>query len=74
MSRQGTARRLLTPGEVMQLPPDDEIVMVSGHPPVKAKKIRFFADPNFRAREQAAPALSAGGYADAPPGRGDDWS
>ena len=74
VSRQETARQLLTPGEVMQLPPDDEIVMVSGHPPVKAKKIRFFADPNFRARELAAPALSAGVYADAPPARGDDWS
>src|SRR3546814_3938897 len=28
VSRQETARQLLTPGEVMQLPPDDEIVMV----------------------------------------------
>ena len=33
VSRQETARQLLTPGEVMQLPPDDEVVMVSGHPP-----------------------------------------
>jgi type IV secretion system protein VirD4 len=30
VSRQETARQLLTPGEIMQLPPTDEIVMVSG--------------------------------------------
>ena len=29
VSRQETARPLLTPGEVMQLPPDDEVVMLS---------------------------------------------
>ena len=32
VSRQETARPLLTPGEVMQLPPDDELVLVSGVP------------------------------------------
>ena len=74
VSRQETARQLLTPGEVMQLPPDDEIVMVSGHPPVKAKKIRFYADPNFKTRQLKAPALSAGAYVDTPPARADDWS
>ncbi|RVD13408.1 conjugal transfer protein TraG, partial [Mesorhizobium sp. M4B.F.Ca.ET.017.02.2.1] len=30
VSRQETARPLLTPGEVMQLPPSDELVLVSG--------------------------------------------
>ena len=74
VSRQETARQLLTPGEVMQLPPDDEIVMVSGHPPVKAKKIRFYADPNFKTRQLKAPVLSAGAYVDTPPARADDWS
>ena len=56
VSRQETARQLLTPGEVMQLPPDEEIVMVSGHPPIRAKKIRFYADANFKGR--ALPARS----------------
>jgi type IV secretion system protein VirD4 len=32
VSRQETARALLTPGEVMQLPPTDELVFVAGHP------------------------------------------
>ena len=38
VSRQETARPLLTPGEVMQFSPEEEIVMVSGHPPVRARK------------------------------------
>ena len=74
VSRQETARQLLTPGEVMQLPPDDEIVMVSGHPPIRAKKIRFYADANFKTRTLPAPKLSGDGYADKPAARIDDWS
>ena len=74
VSRQETARQLLTPGEVMQLPPDDEIVMVSGRPPIRAKKIRFYADANFKGRPLAAPKLSVEGYADKPATQVDDWS
>ena len=48
ISRQETARPLLTPGEVMQLPPDDEIVMVSGSPPIRAKKVRYYEDRRTR--------------------------
>ncbi|MGF3021906.1 conjugal transfer protein TraG [Methylobacterium aquaticum] len=44
VSRSETARQLLTPGEIMQLPPDDEIVMVAGSPPVRAKKARYYED------------------------------
>jgi type IV secretion system protein VirD4 len=74
VSRQETARPLLTPGEVMQLPPDDEVVMVSGHPPIQAKKIRYYRDANFKARIVAPPVLTTGRYADAPAARPDDWS
>jgi type IV secretion system protein VirD4 len=47
VSRQETARALLTPGEVMQLPADDELIMVSGCPPIRAKKVRYFEDRQF---------------------------
>jgi type IV secretion system protein VirD4 len=50
VSRQETARPLLTPGEVMQLPPEDELVMVSGCPPIRAKKARYYEDPELKAR------------------------
>jgi type IV secretion system protein VirD4 len=56
VSRSETARQLLTPGEVMQLPPTDEIVMVAGVHPVRAKKARYFTDPRFAERVLPAPA------------------
>ncbi len=74
VSRQETARPLLTPGEIMQLPPDDEVVMVSGHPPIQAKKIRYYQDRNFMQRVAPPPVLAATVYADAPSPRPDDWS
>ncbi|MFL6959471.1 conjugal transfer protein TraG [Nocardiopsis yanglingensis] len=74
VSRQETARPLLTPGEVMQLPPDDAVVMVSSVAPIRAKKLRYYADANFRRRVLPPPALTAGRYADMPPARPDDWS
>ena len=74
VSRQESARPLLTPGEIMQLPPDDEIVMVSGHPPVRAKKLRYYEDRNFTSRVLPPPVLATEDYADRPPQRPDDWA
>ena len=74
VSRKETARPLLTPGEVMQLPPDEGIVMVSGQPPIRAKKLRYFEDANFTGRVCPPPGLEVGGpYVDRPPLRPDDW-
>ena len=58
VSRQETARPLLTPGEVMQLPPDDELVLVSGCPPIRAKKARYYEDAELKTRILPPPALS----------------
>jgi type IV secretion system protein VirD4 len=68
VSRSETARPLLTPGEVMQLPPTDEIVMVSGIHPIRAKKARYFEDKRFTERVLPPPASTAS----VP--RPDDWS
>ncbi|MFZ5610293.1 MAG: conjugal transfer protein TraG [Pseudomonadota bacterium] len=59
VSRQETARPLLTPGEIMQLPPDDEIVLVSGAPPVRGKKARYYTDPQIKTRILSPPKLMA---------------
>jgi type IV secretion system protein VirD4 len=74
VSRQETARPLLTPGEVMQLPADASVVMVSSVAPIRAQKLRYYQDANFRQRLFAPPKLTAGGYADVPTPRADDWS
>jgi type IV secretion system protein VirD4 len=73
VSRQETARALLTPGEVMQLPADEELILVSGLAPIRAKKLRYYEDGNFKARLDAAPTLSEGGFADCPPSQEHDW-
>jgi type IV secretion system protein VirD4 len=58
VSRQETARPLMTAGEVMQLPPDDEIVMIAGAPPIRAKKVRYYEDSRLRERVLPVPKLS----------------
>ncbi|MEW5704372.1 MAG: conjugal transfer protein TraG [Pseudomonadota bacterium] len=74
VSRQETARPLLTPGEVMQLPPADELVLVSGLAPIRAKKLRYYEDRNFTSRVADAPVLADVVYHDKPASRPDDWS
>nr|BAH90430.1 conjugal transfer protein TraG [uncultured bacterium] len=69
VSRSETARQLLTPGEIMQLPPHEEIVMVAGIPPIRATKARYFEDARFRERLLPPPDLTP------PEGtRADDWT
>jgi type IV secretion system protein VirD4 len=70
VSRSETARQLLTPGEIMQLPPEDEIVMVAGVPPIRANKVRYYKDRRFTERVVSPPDIHA---ASGPPGP-DDWS
>ena len=69
VSRSETARPLLTPGEVMQLPPADEIVMVAGTPPIRAKKARYFEDRRFQERVLPPPV-----HAKPIAAKADDWS
>ncbi|MBS0470941.1 MAG: conjugal transfer protein TraG [Proteobacteria bacterium] len=73
VSRQETARPLLTPGEVMQLPPNDELILVSSLAPIRAKKLRYYEDRNFISRIADAPALGDGRYVDVPAPRPNDW-
>ena len=69
VSRSETARPLLTSGEIMQLPAADEIVMVAGTPPIRAKKARYYEDERFQERVSQPPAPIRPTTA-----RPDDWS
>lgn len=71
VSRQETARPLLTPGEIMQLPPADEIVMAAGTPPIRAKKARYFEDVRLQERILPPPELPS---APAAKPAADDWT
>jgi type IV secretion system protein VirD4 len=70
VSRSETARPLLTPGEVMQLPPTDEIVMVAGTAPIRAKKARYYEDARFKERVLSPPDPQKSGRTP----RADGWS
>lgn len=69
VSRTETPRALLTQGEIMQLPETDEIIMLAGAHPVRAKKVRYYADPRLSGRVLAPPAITQVREATAP----DDW-
>ena len=71
VSRQETARPLLTPGEVMQLPSNDELVLISGCLPIRAMKARYFEDERFR--ERVIPPAKPDGAAEARNNPKDDW-
>ena len=79
VSRQETARPLLTPGEVMQLPLTDELVLVSGIPPIRASKVRYHEDARFKSRILDLPVGSPPAPREGPFGgrsdlRHDDWT
>ena len=79
VSRQETARPLLTAGEVMQLPPDDELVLVSGCHPIRAKKARYYENRELKARILPPPELSrrdvmATAAGSSSPSRAADWA
>lgn len=46
-SEHVVARDLITPDEIMRLPSDVMILLTNGQKPVLARKIRYYADPEF---------------------------
>ena len=58
VSRSETARALLTQGEIMQLPDSDEIVMLAGSHPIRAKKARYYKDRQLSSRVEPPPSLA----------------
>ena len=54
VSRQEVPRSLLTPGEVMQLPATDSLILTGGSPPIRARKVRYFDNPAFASRVRPA--------------------
>ena len=69
VSRTETARALLTQGEIMQLPDTEEIVMLAGAHPIRAKKARYYADPRLKKRAERPPVPEQS----ADSTRTDDW-
>lgn len=50
VSEGSFGRPLMMPDEVMTMPLDEELVTITGKPPVKAKRIMYYSDPFFAPR------------------------
>ena len=74
VSSQETPRPLLTPGEVLQLPADAALVLVSGTPPIRARKLTYYTDRNFTERCRPPPRLVRPDDGKAQVRSTDDWS
>ena len=50
MSVSKTQRALLLPQEVINLPRDDQILLIESSPPIKSEKIKYYSDNTFKKR------------------------
>jgi type IV secretion system protein VirD4 len=64
----------MTPGEVLQLPAAEALVLVSGTPPIRARKLTYFTDRNFTERCLPPPRLVRAADGKDARRTTDDWS
>jgi type IV secretion system protein VirD4 len=62
---------LLAPGDIRELSGDDQLVFVTGHKPMRTKKLRYFADLELRKRLLPPPDQAAS--LDVPPSLKNEW-
>ncbi len=55
ISEPEIARPLLTPDEAMRLGSNEALIFTSGRPAIRARKLRYYADPEFRRLAAIAP-------------------
>jgi len=55
IGEQEFGRELLMPDEAMSLPPDESLIFVAGHSPIRGKKIKYYEDPEFARRAGIPP-------------------
>lgn len=55
INHQSTGRELFTPDELMQLPPNEMLLLQSGSPPIHGEKLRYYEIPVLKERAAIAP-------------------
>jgi type IV secretion system protein VirD4 len=58
ISHSEQVRPLLSPGDVRELPVDDQLMFVTGYKPMRVKKLRYYSDSTFSKRLLPAPDQS----------------
>jgi type IV secretion system protein VirD4 len=71
VSQSEQVRPLLSPGEVRELPVDDELVFVTGYKPMRVKKLRYYADATLKRRLLPPPSQTE--RVDVPADRRNEW-
>jgi type IV secretion system protein VirD4 len=71
VSHSEHVRPLLSPGDIRELPVDDQLMFVTGYKPMRVKKVRYYSDPMFMKRVLPAPDQSA--YLNVPANPKIDW-
>lgn len=55
LSTQLVGRELMTPSELLELPPSDSIIKAAGFAPIRAKKLKYYEMPVFQSRAEISP-------------------
>lgn len=55
VSHSEQKRALMLPQELLQMDQSEALIFVAGHPPIRARKIRFYAEAPLLARSRIAP-------------------
>lgn len=58
MSESDHARALLLPQEVKAIGTDETLILAKGCPPIRADKIRWYRDPDFKHRHRRPPTVA----------------
>ena len=66
-------RPLLGPGDVRELPYDEQLLFVTGHPPLRCRKVRYYRDGAFKKR-LLPPPPGTRDKLDLPPRPGHSWA
>ena len=66
-------RPLLGPGDVRELPYDEQLLFVTGHPPLRCRKVRYYRDRAFKGRLLPPPSGTREGL-DLPSRPGHSWA
>ena len=71
ISHSEHVRPLLSPGDIRELPVDDQLLFVTGYKPMRVKKVRYYSDATFMKRVLPAPDQSL--YVNVPAKPKIDW-
>lgn len=58
ISQSEQVRPLLSLGDIRELPGDEQLIFVTGHKPIRTRKLKYFSHPGFVPRLRPAPTHS----------------